>query len=80
MLKQQMGLLDLADEVRQLKAVIKEKDRKIEELERRVEDLEQCTRMEDGKGKTHQVVNNCYFSSKSLNSSMMKTSLWTVKI
>lgn len=37
--KQQMGLLDLL--VRQLKAVIKEKDKKIEELERRV------TRMDD---------------------------------
>ena len=45
--KQQMGLLELIDEVRQLKAVIKEKDRKIEELERRVDDLEQYTRMED---------------------------------
>lgn len=39
--KQQMGLLDLLEEVRQLKAVIKEKDKKIEELERRV------TRMDD---------------------------------
>ncbi len=45
--KQQVGLLDLIDEVRQLKAVIKEKDMKIEDLERRVEDLEQYTRMED---------------------------------
>ena len=45
--KQQVGLLELIDEVRQLKAVIKEKDRKIEELERRVDDLEQYTRMED---------------------------------
>lgn len=45
--KQQMGLLDLIDEVRQLKAVIKEKDKKIEELERRVEDLEQYTSMDD---------------------------------
>lgn len=41
MVKQQVGLLNLIDEVRQLKAVIKEKERKIEELERRVEDLEQ---------------------------------------
>lgn len=39
--KQQVGLLNLIDEVRQLKAVIKEKERKTEELERRVEDLEQ---------------------------------------
>lgn len=35
------------DELRQLKTVIKEKDKKIEELERRVEDLEQYTRMDD---------------------------------
>lgn len=45
--KQQAGLLDLIEEVRQLKIVIKEKDKKIEELEKRVEDLEQYTRMED---------------------------------
>lgn len=45
--KQQRGLLDLTEEVKQLKAVIKEKDKKIEELERRVDDLEQYTRMED---------------------------------
>ena len=31
--KQQMGLLKLFEEVKQLKAVIKEKDKKIEELE-----------------------------------------------
>ena len=45
--KQQIGLLDLIEGVKQLKAVIKEKDKKIEELERRVDDLEQYTRMED---------------------------------
>ncbi|KAM3599829.1 uncharacterized protein V6R79_012326 [Siganus canaliculatus] len=45
--KQQVGLLDLIEEIRQLKIVIKEKDKKIEELERRVEDLEQNTRMDD---------------------------------
>ena len=44
--KQQMGLLKLI-EVKQLEALIKEKDLKIEELERRVDDLEQYTRMED---------------------------------
>lgn len=36
--RQQMGLEDLMEEVKQLKAVIKEKDNKIEELERRVDD------------------------------------------
>ena len=45
--KQQMGLLDLINEVRNLKAVIKDKDKKIEELERRVDDLEQYSRMDD---------------------------------
>lgn len=45
--KQKMGLLDLIDEVWQLKAVIKEKYKKIEELERKVEDLEQYTRRDD---------------------------------
>lgn len=39
--KQQLGLLDLTDEVRQQNPVIKARDRKIEELERRVEELEQ---------------------------------------
>lgn len=38
--KQQMGLLDLTDEVRRLKTVIKEKHKKIEELERGVDNLE----------------------------------------
>lgn len=36
-----MNRLDLTDEVQQLKAVNKEKDKKIGELERRVEDSEQ---------------------------------------
>lgn len=45
--KQQVCLLDLIEEVKQLKAVIKEKDKTIEELERRVDDLEQYTRMDD---------------------------------
>lgn len=45
--KQQTGLLDLVAQVQQLKAGIKEKDKKIGELERRVDDLEQYTRMED---------------------------------
>ena len=44
---QQTGLLDLINEVRQLKAVIQEKDKKIDELERRVEDLEQYSRIDD---------------------------------
>lgn len=47
MAKQRTGLLDLLEEVRQLKAVIKEKDKKIEEFEKRVDDLEQFTRMDD---------------------------------
>lgn len=42
-----MGLLDLIDEVQQLKPVIKEKDKKTEELEKRVEVLEQYTRIND---------------------------------
>lgn len=33
--------------MQQLKAMIKEKDRKIKELERRVDDLEQYTRMDN---------------------------------
>ncbi|XP_030014997.1 stonustoxin subunit beta-like isoform X2 [Sphaeramia orbicularis] len=45
--KQQTGLLDLIEEMRKLKEVIREKDKKIDELERRVEDLEQCIRMDD---------------------------------
>ncbi len=40
-------LLDLMDEVKQLKNLLKEKDQKIEVLERRVDELEQYTRMED---------------------------------
>ncbi|KAK7888646.1 hypothetical protein WMY93_024206 [Mugilogobius chulae] len=43
----QKDLLNLIDEVRQLKDTIKEKDKKIEELQRRVDDFEQYTRMED---------------------------------
>ncbi len=45
--KQQTMLLDLMDEVKQLKNLVKEKDQKIEGLERRVDELEQYTRMED---------------------------------
>ena len=45
--KKLTGLLDLINEVRQLKAVIQEKDKKIDELERRVEDLEQYSRIDD---------------------------------
>lgn len=45
--KQQVMLLDLLGEVKQLKNLIKEKDKKIEGLERRIEDLEQYSRMED---------------------------------
>lgn len=54
--KQQM-LLDLMDEIKQLRNIIKEKDNKINDLERRIEDLEQYTRMEDviiiGQDTTH---------------------------
>lgn len=39
-------LLDLMDEVKQLKNLVKEKDKRIEGLER-IDDLEQYTRMED---------------------------------
>ena len=42
-----MGLLELTEEVKRLRSVIKEKEKKIEALERTVDDLEQYTRMED---------------------------------
>ncbi|XP_049340264.1 uncharacterized protein LOC125804780 [Astyanax mexicanus] len=45
--KQQAMLLDLMGEVKQLKSLVKEKDKTIELLERRIDDLEQYTRMED---------------------------------
>lgn len=45
--KEQAMLLDLMDEVKQLKNLVKEKDKKIDGLERRIDDLEQYTRMED---------------------------------
>ncbi len=45
--KQQTMLLDLMDEVKQLKNLVKEKDKKIEGLERRIDELEQYTRLED---------------------------------
>ncbi|ROL43579.1 hypothetical protein DPX16_13510 [Anabarilius grahami] len=45
--KQQAMLLDLMDEVKQLKNLVKEKDKRIEGLERRIDDLEQNSRMED---------------------------------
>ncbi|HAX73371.1 MAG TPA: hypothetical protein DCY20_07595 [Firmicutes bacterium] len=45
--KQQAMLLDLIDEAKQLKNLVKEKDKRIEGLERRIDDLEQYTKMED---------------------------------
>lgn len=45
--KQQSMLLDLVNEVKQLKILVKEKDRKIEDLDRRINDMEQYLRMED---------------------------------
>ncbi|KAJ8394509.1 hypothetical protein AAFF_G00045190 [Aldrovandia affinis] len=45
--KQQAMLMELMDEVKQLKNLVKEKDKKIDGLERRIDDLEQYTRMED---------------------------------
>lgn len=45
--KQQGMLHDLMDERKQLKNLIKEKDKKIDDLEWRIEDLEQYTRMDD---------------------------------
>lgn len=45
--KQQAMLLDLMDEVKQLKNLVKEKDKRIEGRERRIDDLEQYTRMND---------------------------------
>ena len=43
----QTKLVELMDEVKHLKALIKEKDKKIETLEKRIDDLEQYTRMDD---------------------------------
>lgn len=40
-------LLELMGEVKQLKNLVKEKDKRIEGLEQRIDDLEQYTRMED---------------------------------
>ena len=45
--KQQAMLLDLVDKVKQLKYLVKEKDKKIDGLEQRTNDPVQCTRMED---------------------------------
>lgn len=45
--KQQATLPKLLAEVKQLKSLMKEKDRKIDHLERRIEDLEQNARMND---------------------------------
>lgn len=44
---QQKRLLELLDEVKTLKTLLTEKDRKISALEQRVDDLEQYTRRED---------------------------------
>lgn len=45
--KQQTKLMELMDEVKLLKTIIKEKDERIVNLERKVDDLEQYTRMDD---------------------------------
>lgn len=45
--KQQAMLLDLMEEVKLLKNLVKEKDKRIEGLEKRIDDLEQYSRMED---------------------------------
>lgn len=45
--KQQAMLLDLMDEVKQLKNLVKEKDKIIDGLERKIDDIEQYTRLED---------------------------------
>lgn len=45
--KQQTKLMELMDEVKLLKTIIKEKNERIMNLERKVDDLEQYTRMED---------------------------------
>ncbi|KAF7652245.1 hypothetical protein LDENG_00099450 [Lucifuga dentata] len=47
MTKQQTQLLGLAEEVRELKLLVKEKDRRTEALERRVDELELYSRKED---------------------------------
>lgn len=45
--RQQISLMNLIGEVKQLRATMQEEDKKIKELERRVDNLEQYTRMED---------------------------------
>ena len=45
--KRQICRLDFIEEVKQLKTIIKEKDKTMEELKRRVDELEQDTRMDD---------------------------------
>ena len=44
---EQKGLKLLLEEIKQLKALVQEKDNKIEQLERRIDDLEQYSRMDD---------------------------------
>ena len=83
-----MGLLELTEEVKRLRSVIKEKEKKIEALERTVDDLEQYTRMEDlvisGLETTHRTYARItagdregeeHLSSKSSTSSTTKTFL-----
>ena len=45
--KQQANLLDLMEDVRQLKILIKEKDKRVEDLERRVDDMGQYSHIDD---------------------------------
>ncbi|KAJ8353064.1 hypothetical protein AAFF_G00112080 [Aldrovandia affinis] len=51
--RQQTTLLELTNEVKQLKNLKKEKDKKTDSIERRIDDLEQYSRMEDTKHRTY---------------------------
>lgn len=45
--KQQDTLMELINEIKLLKNIVKEKDKKIDDLERRIDELEQYTRKDD---------------------------------
>ncbi len=45
--KQQVNLMSLMEEVHELRATVKQRDQKIQLLEQRIDDLEQCSRADD---------------------------------
>lgn len=47
MSEKQACLKELTDEIKQLKTLIQEEDKRIEYLEKQIDHLEQCSRMED---------------------------------